>query len=60
MPLNQSFYLYIKPLLLLWIAIYCTDIVKEIASINVEDGIEFIKANIISKKIKEDSDIDGV
>lgn len=38
----------------------CTEIVKEIASINVEDGVEFITANITSKKIKEDSDIEGV
>jgi len=38
----------------------CTEIVKEIASINVDDGVEFIMANITSKKIKEDSDIEGV
>lgn len=38
----------------------CTEIVKEIASINVEDGVEFITANISSKKIKEDSEIEGL
>jgi len=38
----------------------CTEIVKEIASINVDDGVEFITENISSKKIKEDSDIEGV
>lgn len=38
----------------------CTAIIKEIASIKVDDGVEFITANITSKKIKEDSDIDGV
>ena len=38
----------------------CTEIVKEIASINIEDGVEFITENISSKKIKEDSDIEGV
>jgi predicted nucleotidyltransferase component of viral defense system len=38
----------------------CTEIVKEIASINIDDGVEFITENISSKKIKEDSDIEGV
>ena len=38
----------------------CTEIVKKIASINIEDGVEFIAANITSKRIKEDSDIEGV
>jgi predicted nucleotidyltransferase component of viral defense system len=38
----------------------CTDIVKEIASIIDDDGVEFITANITSKKIKEDLDIEGV
>ncbi len=38
----------------------CTEIIKEIASINIEDGVEFITENISSKKIKEDSDIEGV
>jgi predicted nucleotidyltransferase component of viral defense system len=36
------------------------EIVKEIASINVEDGVQFLCANITGKKIKEDSDIEGV
>lgn len=38
----------------------CAEIVKEIASINVEDGVEFLTENITSKKIKEDSEIEGV
>lgn len=38
----------------------CSEIVKEIASVIVDDGVEFITANITSKKIIEDSDIDGV
>lgn len=38
----------------------CAEIVKEIASINVEDGVEFLTANITCKKIKEDSEIEGV
>lgn len=38
----------------------CNDLVKEIASINIDDGVEFLTKNISSKKIKEDSDIEGV
>lgn len=38
----------------------CTDIVKEIASIIIADGVEFITKNITGKKIKEDSDFEGV
>lgn len=38
----------------------CTEIVKEIASIIVDDGAEFITKHITSKKIKEDSEIEGV
>ncbi len=38
----------------------CTAIIKEIASIKVDDGVEFITENISSKKIKEDSDIQGI
>ncbi len=38
----------------------CAEIVKEIASINVEDGVQFLTANITAKKIKEDSDNEGI
>ncbi|MFN3873765.1 MAG: nucleotidyl transferase AbiEii/AbiGii toxin family protein [Ignavibacterium sp.] len=38
----------------------CTEIVKEIASIIVDDGVKFITENITGKKIKENSDIEGV
>jgi predicted nucleotidyltransferase component of viral defense system len=38
----------------------CIEIIKDIASIKVDDGVEFTTINIKSKKIKEDSDIEGV
>ena len=38
----------------------CTTIIKEIASMKVDDGVEFIADKIAGKKIKEDADFDGV
>jgi predicted nucleotidyltransferase component of viral defense system len=38
----------------------CTELLKEISSITADDGVEFITENIKGKKIKEDSDIEGV
>lgn len=38
----------------------CTNIIKEIASINIEDGVEFVTENISGKRIKEDADFEGV
>ena len=37
-----------------------TNIIKEIASINIEDGVEFVTENISGKRIKEDADFEGV
>ncbi len=38
----------------------CIDIIKEIASTNGDDGVEFIADKIEGKKIKEGADFDGV
>jgi predicted nucleotidyltransferase component of viral defense system len=38
----------------------CTTIIKEIASTNSDDGVEFIADKIEGKKIKEGADFDGV
>ena len=38
----------------------CTNVIKEIASINIDDGVEFITENINGKRIKEDADFEGV
>ncbi|MCW8961338.1 MAG: nucleotidyl transferase AbiEii/AbiGii toxin family protein, partial [Ignavibacteriaceae bacterium] len=38
----------------------CTVMIKEIAEINTDDGVEFIADKIEGKKIKEGADFDGV
>jgi len=38
----------------------CSVIIKEIASVNTDDGVEFIADKIEGKKIKESADFDGV
>lgn len=38
----------------------CKEIIKEIASIDAGDGVEFIVDNISTEKIKEDADYEGV
>jgi predicted nucleotidyltransferase component of viral defense system len=38
----------------------CTTIIKEIAAINADDGVEFITDKTVGKKIKEGADFDGV